>query len=233
MINKVFGLGFSKTGTTSLERALEILGYKVCKGHWNNNYTNYLLSLYVNKDFDELIRMTDYWEAFADGPWGGTQLYKKLVKWYPQAKFIHTVRDPEKWYISFEKMITQFDSNLSTAFNTYHKKRWGSAYYFQNVFNINTLEGSKNTIIKNYNDYNEEVSAFFRDSPFYYLKLNISDGGGWNSLCPFLGDKEPKVLFPHLNKVKRGGKINPYPVFSNSSVIRMIKKIKLKLRSRY
>ena len=31
---KVFGIGFSKTGTTSLENALTILGYNVCKGHW-------------------------------------------------------------------------------------------------------------------------------------------------------------------------------------------------------
>lgn len=33
-MDKVFGLGFSKTGTSTLESVFEILGYNVCRGHW-------------------------------------------------------------------------------------------------------------------------------------------------------------------------------------------------------
>jgi len=65
---KVFNLGFSKTGTTSIEHALEMLGLRVCKGHFASNYTNYLLALYIAGDTREIIKLSRYWDAFADGP---------------------------------------------------------------------------------------------------------------------------------------------------------------------
>ena len=58
-MRKVFGIGFSKTGTTSLESALEIFDFKVCRGHWNSNHTYYLFALYVNQHFGEIKRMTN------------------------------------------------------------------------------------------------------------------------------------------------------------------------------
>ena len=69
--HKVFNLGFSKTGTTSIEQALSILGYRVAKGHWKYNYCFYLLALCVNRDYDEIIRFTHSFDAFCDAPWGG------------------------------------------------------------------------------------------------------------------------------------------------------------------
>lgn len=70
-LRKVFNLGFSKTGTTSIERALQILGYRVAKGHWKYNYCFYLMSLCVHGDYEEIIRFTKAFDAFCDGPWGG------------------------------------------------------------------------------------------------------------------------------------------------------------------
>lgn len=57
-MEKIFGVGFSKTGTTSLEAALTLLGYKVCKGHWNNNYSNYLAALYKHQDYAPLCQIS-------------------------------------------------------------------------------------------------------------------------------------------------------------------------------
>ena len=64
-MEKIFGLGFSKTGTTSLEIALQKLGYNVCRGHWKNSHTFYLLALYIHRDYDEIFRIVNYWDAFA------------------------------------------------------------------------------------------------------------------------------------------------------------------------
>ncbi len=202
-MSKVFGLGFSKTGTTSLENALEILGYSVCEGHWNLKYYDYLLALSIHKDYPEIHKMTRYWDAFADAPWGGTDLYKKLLKWYPDAKFILTVRDTDSWYNSLEAMLTRFDKNLSTALESWHLNgRYRSAYYFKTIFEINSLAGNKKRIKDCFEKHNEEVVQFFSDKGVRLLLLNIIDKDGWEKLCPFLGVKQPKTNFPYLNAAK-------------------------------
>lgn len=224
---KVFCLGFSKTGTTSMEGALEILGYKVCKGHWQTNHTFYLLALSVNKDYDELIRMTENWDAFADGPWGGTDLYIKLLKKYPDAKYILTIRDPESWYRSFEKLITMFDMNLDTALLSYRSNGlWGSAYYFESLFDIKTLAGNKEKIISKYNNYNKEVIEYFRTKQKELLVLDLSKVDAWKEICPYLNCNIPDVNFPHSNKAAD----NPY--ISNQTSINTHKTLAFRILRR-
>jgi Sulfotransferase domain len=201
---KVFGIGFSKTGTTSLEEALSLLDFNVCKGHYNNNYTNYLLSLYVNKDYKELIKMTQYWDAFADGPWGGTRLFKVLTKHYPNAYFIHTIRDPDIWYSSLERMFLKFSDNLETAFDNFHKNgRYGSIYFFGHIFEIESLVNQKDNIISYYNSLNQEIVEFYSNSSYNYLKIDITKEPNWNKLCEFLEKDIPNHDFPHLNSSSR------------------------------
>ena len=104
-MDKIFCIGFPKTGTTSLEEALSLLGYNVCRGHYNNRHTNYLISLFYNKNFDEIDRIISYYDAFTDLPWGGTDFYIYLSNKYPKAKFIHSERNHEEWYGSLEKNV--------------------------------------------------------------------------------------------------------------------------------
>ena len=204
MSNKIFGLGFSKTGTTSLEFALELLGYKVCKGHWASNYSFYLHSLYIHKDYNELIRMTKYWDAFADGPWGGTDLYLELYKVYPDAKYILTYRDPESWYKSMINMLTQFDSNLETALDTHHEVgKWGSSYFFSHIFNISNLANKKDILINHYNNHNNSVREFFHNKPDSFLEIDISIKDKWTPVCTFLSKPIPDKPYPLVNQTKK------------------------------
>ncbi len=204
MKNKVFGLGFSKTGTTSLERAMEILGYNVCRGNWKNGHTYYLLAMFMAEDRNEIRRMTQYWDAFFDGPFGGTDLYLDLQKWYPEAKFIHVVRKAEEWYSSFEKMILQFDPSMDTTWKTYHEKRFGSCHYFEKVFSINDLKGNKEKIVNHYKNYNKAVYDHFKDDP-NYLQYDLDIDDPWGMICGFLDEKVPEASFPHENKAKTTG----------------------------
>ena len=202
--NKVFGIGFSKTGTTSLENALELLGYNVCRGHWKLPHTFYLHALYVNKDYDEIYRLTKHFDAFADAPWGGTDLYEKLYRWYPEAYYIFTSRDPESWYLSFEKLITMFDSDLKTTLGTYYAKgMFGSAYFFEHIFRIKTLENNKHRIIEAYKIHTEEVINFFHQQKVKrFLHLKITEGEDWAKICKFLNKSIPDKPFPHANQSK-------------------------------
>ncbi|WP_452227717.1 sulfotransferase family protein [Lacinutrix sp. MEBiC02404] len=200
-MEKIFCIGFPKTGTTSLEEALSLLGFKVCKGHFNNNHTNYLISLFVNNEFDEIDKIIDYYDAFTDLPFGGTDFYKYLAKKYPTAKFIHTQRDADSWHNSLIKMITKFDSNYSTAMQTFHEKgRYGVIYYLIEVVKVDTLENSKAKILNYYIKINEELNSFFVKNDSAYLSMDLVENEGWEVLCPFLNISIPNRSFPHANK---------------------------------
>ncbi len=206
-MEKVFGLGFSKSGTTSLETSLETLGYKVCRGHWQNSYTFYLQALWIHRDYNEIFRLVNYWDAFADTPWGGTTLYEELYERLPDSKFILTVRDDEEWYNSLEKLLTMFDLNLETAFDSYHSNgMYGSHYFFSHVFGIDTLAGNKQKIIDHYHNYNLAVIDFFAKRNVELLVMDFAKGDGWEKLCPFLGKPIPPIPFPHQNQSVQ----NPY-----------------------
>ena len=199
--SKVFGVGFSKTGTTSLEKALEILGYRVCRGHWKNPHTFYLLALYIHGDYEEILRISRYYDGFADGPWGGTDLYLKLLEWYPDAKFILTVRDGEKWYGSFEKLICMFDEDLDTALSSYHANgMYGSEYAFRRIFGIERLAGNRDRIIETYLAHNHAVQEELARRGADHLVIDMTDAPGWGGLCEFLNVEQPGVPFPHANK---------------------------------
>ncbi len=207
-MEKVFGIGFSKTGTTSLEEALQTLGYNVCRGHWAKPYTFYSHALWIHRDYDALLKLTKLWDAFADAPWGGTNLYEKLYEKLPQSKFILTVRDAEKWYDSLIKLLTMFDLNLETALDSYYSNgMYGSAYFFSHVFGIDTLAGTKQQIIDRYNDYNAAAIEFFRRRPDAdFIVMDFAKGDGWEKLCKLLDKPVPPIPFPHENQAVH----NPY-----------------------
>lgn len=80
---KIFGIGLSKTGTTSLAHALEILGYRT------KDYPG--LSRYRAGDLSSVdLAVVDAYDALTDTPI--PSFYRELDQRYPGAKFILTVR---------------------------------------------------------------------------------------------------------------------------------------------
>lgn len=98
---KVFVLGFHKTGTTSLARALQILGYRVCgfiSPKPGIQYSTHSRSELFETTYKPFLSAYD---AFEDTLW--FMFYEKLANDYPDAKFILTVRPEESWYKSMVK----------------------------------------------------------------------------------------------------------------------------------
>lgn len=77
MRSKIFGIGLSRTGTTTLNETLVQLGYKVI------HYPSY----------DELFSMR--FDGATDIP--VAVRYKELDQKFPNSKFIYTIRNKEKW----------------------------------------------------------------------------------------------------------------------------------------
>ncbi|PKD16742.1 hypothetical protein APR41_08015 [Salegentibacter salinarum] len=91
--SKVFCIGFQKTGTTTLGKSLEILGYN----HSSFDHTLYLKHYKKNRNISKIIDYTSKFDSFDDMPWSKTDLIPILDYTFPGSKFIYLTRDEESW----------------------------------------------------------------------------------------------------------------------------------------
>ena len=110
MALKVIGAGFGRTGTKSLQLALEKLGFTDCYHmealfrnphhvkHWQDAHNK------NNPDWESLF---DGYQACVDFP--ASIYYNELAQNYPEAKVVLSTRDAEKWYQSALSTIFSFD----------------------------------------------------------------------------------------------------------------------------
>lgn len=185
-INKIFEIGVMKTGTTSLGKAYEILGYRHCG--WTSNLHDYFQKSNKNTHvYQKLFKHIDKYDAFEDGPWHELD-YKKLDTQYPNSKFILLERDDASWIKSMESH-TSPKYNVNEINKKYLNYDWLS--------NRNKVIKEK---IKWKNDKYNNVKQYFKDRPNDLLCMNIKDG--WKPLCTFLNKPIPKRSFPKTNVSK-------------------------------
>jgi Sulfotransferase domain len=97
--SKVFVIGLSKTGTTSLGDALSKLGYR--RSGWEDLRSRWLYHAWFWGNLQALDSHTSRFDAFEDIPWA--QTYRRFADIYPSAKFVLTERrDEETWLNSIE-----------------------------------------------------------------------------------------------------------------------------------
>jgi Sulfotransferase domain len=206
MALKVLGAGWGRTGTESLKIALEQLGFSRC--YHGFNLFNDGAKLKYWKELHETGN-TDYEALFAgcqaavDFP--SAYYYRQLLKQYPDAKVILTVRDASKWYDSaantiFKKPdpvkfpILKFLGKLSTKLSYipqiyYHIQ----TFLFQGAFN-GKIE-NKEAMIALFNQWNEDVKKTV--PPGQLLVYEVTQG--WEPLCKFLNVPVPTTPFPKTN----------------------------------
>ncbi len=172
---KIFGIGFHKTGTSSLGAALSILGYRVA-GPFGATDPDI-----ARKALPTALTLVEQFDAFQDNPW--PIIYKELDERYPSSKFILTVRSTDEWIRS----VVRHFGNETTPL-----RQW--------IYGVGSPLEQEDIYIKRYKAHNEEVLDYFRDRPKDLLVLEIADGSGWETLCPFLDRDIPSCDFPHANK---------------------------------
>lgn len=183
---KVFEIGVAKTGTTSLGKAYEILGFKH-KAEDPDLYFKFI----DNYDYEVLFEVIDRYDAFQDGPWHNKDVdYKILDKKYPNSKFIILERDDESWIRSNEKFYSP----------KYHKdwENWEYSFLIDDRW-VTQRESVIEEKLTYKNSKYLEIKEYFKDRQNDLLVMNICDGQGWEVLCPFLGKEIPNVPFPKLN----------------------------------
>jgi Sulfotransferase domain len=188
---KVIGAGMGRTGTLSLKFALEQIGYGPCYHMTEVMLNPEAPSLWVraaNGDPD--------WEATFNGflatvDFPGCTFWRDLSDYYPQAKVLLSVRDPEQWFESTQATIFSEPARqmlLSTPMGEFvEKTTW-------KVFGTDRLH-DRDVLIPAFNRHNEEVKRTI--PPDRLLVYEVSQG--WEPLCNFLGVPVPDKPFPRVN----------------------------------
>ena len=185
---KVFGIGLSRTGTKSLTKALDLLGFNVM--HYPTG----------KEVFEELTR-GNYSFSLLQGYDGITDItvapfYAQLDRLYPGSKFILTVRDKESWLRSLENHWSHkpaFDDRPGRETRMKIRRFLRAAVYGCYVFNRDRMSYVYDLHYKN-------VVEYFERRPESLLILDIVAGEGWEKLCPFLNKPIPHVPFPLVTR---------------------------------
>ncbi len=197
---KVIGAGFGRTGTMSMQGALQILGFRCyhmkevpqTRGHlkaWHE-----FVGGKAPMDWQTLFE--DY-EATVDFP--ACWYYKELLREFPDAKVVLTVRDPRKWFDSFTTLQDTTDRLRIFRFISIARR----FIAFTDLLLAKVFDGrprDRAHCIEVFDRHNQEVKQHVPADRL--LVFQVQDG--WEPLCRFLECDVPKdVPFPHLNEGRK------------------------------
>lgn len=176
---KIFCIGLNKTGTISLHQALETLGFRSL--HWGGPSVGAkirdagLQGRPLVSDFDE-------YDAYSDLAILSKQ-FERLDKEYPGSRFILTTRPMEPW----------IESRRAHVLRNQERRETGE-------YTGNFLEVEPDAWREEFIEHHAAVDAYFagRDD---LLVFRITEGDGWEKLCPFLGVDIPDEPFPWRHRL--------------------------------
>ncbi|MGO8754246.1 MAG: sulfotransferase family protein [Gallionellaceae bacterium] len=185
---RYFGIGFNKTGTTSLGRSFLALGLTPVAEPRSPHmdFRQLASAIFDRGDFQPALHAASYFRSFQDRPWNVWDIFRHLDEKFPGSYFILTERDPENWWNSVEKWLT-----IS------HK--YDKAKHLRYLQHLKAGHLEKRLFVDSYERYNDAVKTYFIGRS-NLLVMNLEAGDGWDKLCSFLDLPVPDIDFPHANK---------------------------------
>ncbi|KAJ4249820.1 hypothetical protein NW762_012163 [Fusarium torreyae] len=213
-------LGCPRTGTASLMRALEIIGYPNTHHGWDlcemdhlqwqwpildqandgtfPNLPTYRGTLFSREEWDQVFGQYD---AVSDV---ASFYAESLIPAYPDAKVILVERDIDAWLESMQPVVKP---TISPWFRWFVTKVGDYAGYPCGSVSFRTQQGWTRS------DCPEDVQnnlraayirhyEYVRSSVQTEMLLNFKLDDGWGPLCSFLGKDVPDIPFPHINEKK-------------------------------
>ncbi len=179
---KIFGIGFNKTGTTTLKHCYEELHLTPIAPTGGEQIKRLTHKIFDDNDYEPMLKKAKKYRSFEDRPWNIWEAYRHLDERFPGSLFILTVREPENWWRSVERWISV-------------SKPWMAQRYRAHLRSDNLLPES---MISAYQSYNQEVREYFANTD-RLLEINFEAGQGWPELCTFLNVPLPQKPIPHVN----------------------------------
>ncbi len=194
MALEVIGVGLGRTATLSLKGALEKLGFGPCY-HMielraaKDGFQRWTAQLEGRGDWEHVF---EGFRSTTDHP--GSDYWRELAAYFPKAKLILTVRDPDAW----------FDSGRTTIFSDNFYRMLEQAPEFVRAFFRRT--GTMAFFEAHHNDRAAMTDYFRRHNeaiidtidPDRLLVFEV--GQGWEPLCTFLEVPVPEIPFPRVNE---------------------------------
>ena len=192
---KVIGSGLGRTGTMSTKLALEQIGFTKCHHMVEVFMHPESLPLWIaagegKPDWDAIF---DGYQAMVDHP--GCAYWRELMDFYPDAKVLHTVRNPDKWFESTQATIFApgrvpgrpggpggDGGPMQTFFNHLHD--WYGGDIHDRAFMLDF--------------FRRHTEAVIAGVPKDRL-LVFEVAQGWEPLCAFLGVPVPDTPYPREN----------------------------------
>ncbi len=190
---KVIGAGFGRTGTKSLQEALQMLGFAPCHhmvevimhpeqaSFWDRAAQG------ERMEWDELF---SGYEASCD--WPSCTFYKELADYYPDAKVILSLRDSKSWYKSVASTIMQSMKRPEDGGRRGLPGIFGPLLIGEKTFGN---DFSEENMIAVYERHNAEVRRVIPPNRLLVFEAKQ----GWEPLCKFLGVPAPSAPYPNTN----------------------------------
>jgi hypothetical protein len=178
---KIIVVGLNKSGSTTMHRALTLLGYRSAHHRRDDGrYIHQIIAENASHGRPLLDSLEDYdaisdWMSHADA----LDHYKQLDQQYPNTRFILLERDPSSWLDSREKHV------LRNRANPDYRGGW--------------TQVDRQVWARKWHQYLDDIRYYFRDRPGDFLIMHVTTGEGWEKLCPFLETPAPPTPFPHSN----------------------------------
>lgn len=176
---RIFGIGLNKTGTSSLHRALEQLGFHSL--HWGGPEVRRTVESSLEAGEPLLERIDPTYDAFSDIE----PIYRNvglLDRQYPGSRFILTVRVVDEWVDSRRRHVER--NRAARAEGTY-----------TGTF----LEVDEAAWRDDWNRHVAGVRDHFAGRPDL-LEVDLTASPSWERLCRFLDVPVPLVDFPWENR---------------------------------
>ena len=175
---KIFGIGFNKTGTTSLLFAMKKLKFKLGK----QRTAELLFPYYKIGNFEQLFKYCENYNFFQDVPFSLPHTFEHVDLRFPGSKFILTVRNNSKqWYesvvrfhsLNFGNGKTPTAEMLKQSKYAYQGFAWDVQQF---VFKVEENDPyCRNKLIKVYENHNQSIMNYFKNRPNNLLVLNVAE----------------------------------------------------------
>jgi len=187
-MSKIFVLGYNKTGTKSLAKALEILGYNVLHMGAREKLIRIMYdNLVENKP---ILNRIGQFDCYLDYPIFEPNVFSHIVNEHRDAKYISLTRNYDDYVESVLKdKIKNLDDGIVDSWN------WlgvGGKEVFENYPKY------QKEWVKEKTKFKHQSNIRFLDKYMIdFLEMNICDSGdGWEELCSYLDQPIPNEEFP-------------------------------------
>jgi hypothetical protein len=189
---KVVGTGLGRTGTKSLHTALNMLGLGPCHHMMEVFPRPESMPLWVSAaegkpDWDTIFAE---FQSAVDYPTAAH--WRAITAYYPDAKVIHTVRDPDKWFASTQATIFAPNQMVEQAMQSGDTP---VGAFFRSLLPFRDRMHDRGFMTDYFRNHTEEVKATI--APERLLVYESSEG--WAPLCAHLGVPSPEAPYPSEN----------------------------------